>query len=226
MNSKNNLTIAIDGGAASGKSSTSRALAEKFNLLHVDTGSHYRAVTLALIKNNISEDAKKVEDFLKDIPLSTKIYGQQATICINNKEPAPKELRSAEVNDKVSIYAAIPATRQFLFEYQRSQEKIAFENNFNGLVMEGRDIGSVIFPEATLRIFLEADPSTRAQRRAAEGQTDAVELRDKLDQARKTAPMKCPDGAIKIDTGNLTLEEVVNEISNMIESLQTKFSAR
>ncbi|MGE9294730.1 MAG: (d)CMP kinase, partial [Puniceicoccales bacterium] len=83
---------------------------------------------------------------------------------------------------------------------------------FRGLIMEGRDIGSVIFPDADLRIFLEADAATRAERRAADGEQDSVEARDKIDSSRKAAPLTCPEGALRIDNSNLTLDEVVDEI--------------
>ncbi|WP_309382359.1 (d)CMP kinase [Cerasicoccus frondis] len=213
------LIIAVDGGAASGKSSTSRLVAERLNLMHVDTGSHYRAVTFALLQAGVSpDDEAAVAEKLQGLPLDTQLVGRSARIALAGKVPSENDLRSDAVNATVSPYAAIPAVRQFLFNYQRSQAGIAQAEGFAGLIMEGRDIGSVIFPDATLRIFLEADAATRSQRRAAEGQTDSIEARDKIDSSRKTAPLTCPEGAERIDNSNLTLEEVVDEIVNRVSN--------
>ncbi|MEO0794117.1 MAG: (d)CMP kinase [Verrucomicrobiota bacterium] len=205
------IVIAVDGGAASGKSSTSRAVAERLNLMHVDTGSHYRAITFALMEIGVSsDDLDSVKNSLRSIPLGTNIDGRSARIAVHGEIPSDSQLRSQAVNASVSKFAAVPAVRQFLFDYQRSQADLARQSQFNGLIMEGRDIGSVIFPDADLRVFLEADTDTRAKRRAAEGQQDSVEARDKLDASRKTAPLTCPEGAFRLDNSSLTLEEVVD----------------
>lgn len=211
------VIIAVDGGAASGKSSTSREVAERLDLMHVDTGSHYRAVTFALLDEGVpADDEAAVAARLQTIPLGTVVEGRSARITLQGKVPTQDELRSDAVNAAVSPYAAVPAVRQFLFDYQRSQADLAREKGFAGLIMEGRDIGSVIFPDATLRVFLEADAATRAERRAAEGQNDAIEARDKIDSTRKTAPLTCPEGACRIDNSRLSLEQVVQEITNAI----------
>jgi cytidylate kinase len=128
-----------------------------------------------------------------------------------------EEIRSARVNENVSKFAALPVVRKFLLDYQRRQADVARLHGFRGLVMEGRDIGSVIFPDADLRFFLSADPEARARRRAAEGHVDQIHERDKLDLARKTAPLVCPDGAIAIDSTHLTLEDVVEKMATMVE---------
>jgi CMP/dCMP kinase len=213
------LIVAVDGGAASGKSSLARALAQRFNFLHVDTGSHYRAVTLALRKAGVApENVEMVDAALQNLPLTTRIEGRAARIALGGKVPDAVDLRAPEVNANVSKFAALPAVRRFLFGYQRSQAEFAQSQNFAGLVMEGRDIGSVIFPDAPLRLFLTADPTTRAQRRAAEGQADAVAERDRLDSARATAPLTCPPGAIVIDSSRLSLEDVVARASALVEA--------
>jgi len=123
------------------------------------------------------------------------------------------------VNAVVSKFAAIPAVRKFLFDYQRAQKNVAREHGFDGLIMDGRDIGSVIFPDADLRIFLTADPAERARRRAAEGIADSISERDKLDSSRKAAPLACPEGAVKIDSTHLTLEQVVEKISATLDEI-------
>lgn len=214
------VLIAVDGGAASGKSSTSRLIAERFNLLHVDTGSHYRAVTHALLQAGIPTDAEQaVGDFLANVALDTVIDGRSARIRLGGVLPLADDLRSASVNANVPQVATLAVVRQFLFEYQRSQAQLARERGFAGLIMEGRDIGSVIFPDADLRLFLEADPATRAARRAAEGQSDAVAERDAIDASRKQAPLKCPEGATRIDSSELTLEQVAERVGALIRSL-------
>ncbi|HLP09739.1 MAG TPA: (d)CMP kinase [Opitutaceae bacterium] len=210
------IIVAIDGGAASGKSSTSRALSERFHLLHVDTGSHYRFVTHQLLERSVSpDDEAAVVAALATFPLATRVVGRSAQIEIGGHVPG-EEIRGARVNAHVSRVAAIPAVRRFLLEYQRSQADVAQANGFRGLVMEGRDIGSVIFPAADFRFFLHADPVERARRRAAEGQTDSILERDRLDAARKTAPFACPAGATPIDSTHLTLPQVVDELAARI----------
>lgn len=215
--SKDFFIVTIDGGAASGKSSTARLLSQGHKLLHVDTGSHYRALTFALIQQHITPQMPNLTDVLSKINIGTIIDGNAARITIESKIPSENDIRSESVNAMVSQFAAIPAVREKLLEYQRSQENVAKKHDFRGLVMEGRDIGSVVFPKAKYRFFLEADPSKRAQRRAAEGLSDSIAERDALDKSRKAAPLVCPEGAERIDTGALNLEEVVAYIGKKIE---------
>jgi len=220
---KNFIIIAVDGGAAAGKSSTSRALSEKFNLLHVDTGAHYRTVTLALKNAGISpSDTSEIKKQLATLPLDTTIFGHTARLAINKVIPDDAELRTPEINTFVSAFAALPQIRQFLFNYQRSQVALAHEKNFSGIIMEGRDIGSVILPDANLKIFLEADTSARNARREAEGRADSISQRDKTDSSRKVAPLKIPNDAIRIDSTHLSLEEVVEKISSLVRSFLEK----
>ncbi len=221
MSEKKFLVIAVDGGAASGKSSTSRGLAAKHNLMHVDTGAHYRTVALSLLRRGITgADAfSAIENPLENLDLGTEVREREAAMSIGGIVPADSEIRNDTVNAVVSQFAAIPEVRKFLFDYQRSQKDVAREHGYDGLIMDGRDIGSVIFPDADLRIFLTADPEARARRRAAEGIADSIAERDKLDSSRKAAPLACPEGATKIDSTDLTLEQVVEKISAMISAL-------
>ena len=209
--------IAIDGGAAVGKSSTSRALAERLNLMHVDTGAHYRTLTYALLAKGVS-----VEDdlaaALAQVQLATRLDGRSARLSVDGKVPDDAGIRSPEVNAAVSTFAAVPTVRQALFGYQRGQASVARDAGFAGLIMEGRDIGSVIFPDADHRFFLEADEVTRAARRVKEGQTDSIADRDKMDTTRKNAPLICPEGATRVDTGSRTLEEVIEHIIEQINN--------
>jgi cytidylate kinase len=210
--------VAVDGGAASGKSSTSRALSTRFNLLHVDTGSFYRAITHQLLTLGVDpSDLEAVETTLARVTLDTRISDRSAEMTLDGEAPG-EEIRSPVVNENVSAFAALPVVRAFLLQYQRSQVDIAKEAGFAGLIMEGRDIGSVIFPGARFRFFLKADPDARALRRAAQGQPDSIQKRDQLDSQRKSAPLVCPPGAVLIDSTHLSLDQVIDEISSIIES--------
>lgn len=210
--------IAMDGGAASGKSSTARAISKRLNYLYVDTGTHYRTVTHLMIAKAIApENPGSIEAYLKEILLETKIVDQSALIYLDKNHPNESELRSQQVNDQVSRFAAIVGVRMFLLNYQRNLASVARQQNLDGMIMEGRDIGSIIFPDADFKFFLEADPHTRAKRRALEGHEDAIEQRDRLDSARNTAPLTCPQGAIRIDTSTMTLEAVIDKICAIIE---------
>ena len=209
--------VTMDGGAAVGKSSTSRGIADRLDLMHVDTGAHYRTLTYALLATGASpEEPEEVSEKLKSLSLGTKLEGRSAKLSVNGKVPNDADIRSPEVNASVSKFAAIDSLRSHLFDYQRSQADVAREQGYTGLIMEGRDIGSVIFPNAEYRFFLHADEATRAARRAKEGQTDSIAARDKMDTTRKTAPLVCPEGATQVDTAPHTLEEVIQIISDHI----------
>ena len=211
------VIIAVDGGAASGKSSTSRAVAARHNLLHVDTGAHYRTVTLALLRAGLAPEAvAKVPAALAGLVPGTVVEGRAARLAINGVLVPDADIRTPEVNAAVSQFAAVPEVRKFLFDHQRDQVREARGRGFAGLIMEGRDIGSVILPEAAFRFFLEADPDARAARRAAEGGADAVAERDRRDATRAAAPMVCPPGATRIDNTHLSLDEVVSLIGEYI----------
>lgn len=213
--------VAVDGGAASGKSSTSRELASRHNLMHVDTGSHYRAVSLACLREGLSaEDTPELREFVANLPLGSCVDGNESRICLESSEPVDKdELRSDAVNGVVSPFSAMPFIRDAVKAYQRSQVDIARDNGFDGIVMDGRDIGTVILPDADLKIFMTADPDTRQRRRELEGATDTVADRDKRDSTRKTAPLKAADDAVVIDNSNLSLQQVVDRISDLLSSL-------
>lgn len=217
MPSPSFVIVAIDGGAASGKSSTARALSERFNLLHADTGSYYRAVTAELLRRGVQTgDADAAGAVAGRLRLGTRVDGRRAQMEIDGRVVPETEIRSAGVNAAVSHFAAVPALRQALLAYQRGQAQVARAHGFRGLVMEGRDIGSVIFPDADFRFFLHADPVERARRRAQEGLEDSVAERDRLDTSRKTSPLACPPGAIDVDSTHLSLPQVVDRLAATI----------
>ena len=209
--STNFRVIAIDGGAAVGKSSVSKECAKTLDYMHVDTGAHYRTISYALMENGVEPtDVESVKSNLSKISLSTALCGNSARMSISGNLVDDSLIRTERINLAVANFAAIPEVREFLKSYQRSMADFARKENFAGMIMEGRDIGSVIFPDANVRIFLDADEETRAARRAKEGISDSIKKRDEIDKSRKTAPLRCPEGAERIDTSHMTKQEVVN----------------
>ena len=216
MSSSPFIIVAIDGGAASGKSSSSRTLSDRFNLLHVDTGSYYRAITAELLRQGVKpHDQQALRATLHGLKLSTRLNGRSAEMEIGGRV-AGEEIRSREVNDAVSHFAAIPEMRAALLAYQRGLAEVARQKGFRGLVMEGRDIGSVIFPQADFRFFLHAEAGERERRRADQGLHDQIRERDRIDSSRKASPLTCPPGATSINTTSVTLDQVVEQMAAAI----------
>jgi cytidylate kinase len=183
----------------------------------VITGSFSRAVTAEMLRRGVdSGNLPAVKEELGRMRFGTLISGRSAHMEINSHPVDLADIRSPAVNAKVSGFAAMPEVRDALLAYQRGQADVARQKGFRGLVMEGRDIGSVIFPGADFRFFLHADPAERARRRAKEGQTDSIADRDRMDSQRKAAPLACPQGAIPIDSTLLGLQEVVDLLSTQI----------
>ncbi len=209
--------VAIDGGAASGKSSTARGVAGAAHFLHVDTGSHYRAVTLRALGEGLRPvGGPALEHFLAGLRFETEVRGNCACLRLNGVVPDAADIRSDAVNAAVSAFAALPAVRKAVRTYQRDQAAVARTHGFRGLVMDGRDIGTVIFPDADLKIYLEADASTRAARRKDEGQTDTIDDRDRIDSTRATAPLAAAPDAVRIDNSNIPLGGVVEEVLRLL----------
>ncbi len=208
------IIIAIDGGAASGKSSTSRSLADRFHLLHVDTGSFYRALSAELLRLGIAPtDLAAVRAALPSLQLGTHVESRRATITLNGRLPVEDEIRGPAVNSTVAHFAAIPEVRAKLLAYQRDQARVARDHAFRGLIMDGRDIGSVIFPDADFRFYLFASPDERARRRRAQGMNDEVAKRDDLDAKRLAESLT---RSTPIDNTHLTLPQVVDHLAAAI----------
>lgn len=210
-------TIAIDGGAGSGKSTTATNLSTKLNFLHVDTGSHYRSIASVLINESVGFN--QIDENLNKFKLSSSVSGSKSLLLINDNLVPESILRSQEVNNSVSKYASISSVRNLLFQYQRSQVELAKMHNFNGLVMEGRDIGSIILPNADLKLFLHAPDSIRQNRRSGDGEKDQILQRDQMDTSRKVAPLVQSADSIMINTGELSIEEVFSQILSLINDL-------
>ncbi|MDR0595372.1 MAG: (d)CMP kinase [Puniceicoccales bacterium] len=208
--------IAIDGAAASGKTTTTKMLADKYGLMRVSTGEHYRAITYQLLSMDVNpNDEGAVANSLKNIEIGNAIIGNHCTITISGAKIDDNLLRSAEINERVSQFAHIPSVRKFLFNYQRSQSEVSRKHGFWGLAIEGRDMTSVVFPDADLRFFLHADADKRERRRNCGIKMDPIAKRDSAD-AYVTI---CQDGVIRIDTGLYDLESVICIISKYVEDL-------
>ncbi|MDR1173228.1 MAG: (d)CMP kinase [Puniceicoccales bacterium] len=208
--------MAIDGAAASGKTSTALRIADKYKFLMASTGSYYRAIALKMMTAGIgSDDVLGMQHFLGKIVLGTEIIGNISNITVDGKSFEEKELRTQQINKNVASYATVPAVRQRLLSYQRSQIDEARANGFRGLVMEGRDITSVILPDADLRFFLEAGVQERLSRRENDREHDYLAERDKIDIGRTIRQ----NGVHKIDTEINNLDAVVAMISAEIDKI-------
>ncbi|MGB8169772.1 MAG: (d)CMP kinase [Chthoniobacteraceae bacterium] len=200
------VIIAIDGPAASGKSSVARALARKLGCVYVNTGAMYRAVTwLAVSKGVPAQDAGRMHQLLHFTDIACGIENGASTILLDGVDPTPF-LVSEEVNANVSAVASLPEVRRLLVAKQRAY---GAEQN---IVMEGRDIGSAVFPETPYKFYIDASPDVRAMRRAKQGLQDSISARDKIDSTRRTSPLIIAEDAHVIDSSNLTVEGVVGEI--------------
>lgn len=194
------VAIAIDGPAASGKSTLARLLAERLGLIMVNSGEMYRAVTWKILELGIDpKDEKAVIDALETMDITCSVVDQGSKVVLDGRL-AGDELRSEKVNGAVSSVAAIPEVRERLVDMQRSFLE------FGNVIMEGRDIGTVVFPETPFKIYLDADASVRAGRREAVGEVDSVADRDREDSNRKTAPLQVAPGAAVLDTSGHTIE--------------------
>ncbi|WP_343124805.1 (d)CMP kinase [Verrucomicrobium sp. GAS474] len=206
-----NHVIAIDGPAASGKSTVSRELAKRLGFAHVGTGTLYRALTWKLLDEKVDfSKPALVAERLKTMKIECGIEADTLVMRLDHIDPLP-HVRDGEINEYVSAVAAIPAVRQSLLEKQRELL------NHGPLVVEGRDIGTVVFPHTPFKFFIDADPEVRAARRAKDGEKDSVASRDAQDAARKAAPMMKAKDAIRIDTSTLSIDEVVETVLGFLE---------
>ena len=201
--------IAIDGPAASGKSSVARLLAGRLGWVYVNTGAMYRVATLLALRRGVAERGREDEIarlVAESGAITFGIRDGTSTLLLDGEDPGDA-LFSAEVNALVSWVASIPAVRTALVVQQR---QFAVEHD---VVMEGRDIGSVVFPDTPYKFYIDASPEVRARRRALQGRgADDLVQRDRQDASRATSPLVIPKGAVVIDTSDLTLEEVVDRI--------------
>lgn len=201
------LVIAIDGPAASGKSSVARKVAERMGAIFVNTGNMFRAVTWAALRAQLNlDDHAAIAALVTALDLDFVAENGKIITRIDGRPLIDEELNSEAVNGAVSFVARVPEVRSRLVAEQRALVV------HGDLVMEGRDIGSVIFPDTPHKFYIDASEEVRAARRLGQGLADTVALRDKLDSNRKNAPLMVADGAFYIDSSDLTLDEVVAKV--------------
>jgi cytidylate kinase len=208
----NQKVIAIDGPATSGKSTVSREIAARFGMLFVNSGAMYRAVTWSVVTSGIDpEDEAAVVAHLNSIDIEAGNKNGRATIKINGFDPGG-ELVSEKVNSAVSAVSKIAEVRDRLVAEQRKYADLG------PLVMEGRDIGTVVFPQTPYKFFLNASADVREARRQAQGIEDDLKSRDRQDSSRKIAPLKAAEDATVIDTSDLSIDGVIDVISKELEN--------
>lgn len=214
--------VAIDGPAGSGKGTVANKIANELNLVNIDTGATYRCLALAVLRAGVEID--DTENILKVFDgISIEIHGtnQKQTIVLNNEDVTQK-IRSFEVTQVVSQISAIPEVRLRLVEFQRM-----LANNKN-VIMDGRDIGTYVFPNADVKIYLDASLEERAKRRYAENLEKGIEasyeevlenirMRDRQDKAKEIGALKVAEDAVVIDSTNLTIDEVVKQVKEVIK---------
>ncbi|MFZ4763688.1 MAG: (d)CMP kinase [Roseimicrobium sp.] len=202
--------IAIDGPAASGKSSAAREVAARLGWVYVNTGNMYRAATWAVLQAgaDITDEAAILRAFA-NVNFCNAVEQGRNNVSING-QALDAELNSEAINAAVSHVARVPAIREELVAMQRALGKA------HPCVMEGRDIGTVVFPDAMVKLYIDASEEVRAKRRGLQGLTDSVRQRDLLDSTRKTAPLAVAQDAVVIDSSTLTLSEVVDQVMELL----------
>ena len=216
MDNKRLITIAIDGFSSSGKSTMAKKLAKTIGYAYIDTGAMYRAVTLYCLRNGLFDgdrlDTERLEAALPDINITFGVDADGKTQTMLNGEVVEQEIRRMEVSSKVSIVAAVGSVRRALVKQQQAMGKQ------KGIVMDGRDIGTVVFPDAEMKVYVDASPETRARRRYEElrSKGDSVTYedvlanvceRDRIDTTRAESPLRKADDAVVLDNSNMTIAE-------------------
>lgn len=224
----NKIIIAIDGFSSGGKSTFARAIAKKLGYVFIDTGAMYRAVTLYALEHGAIEkgvpDKKKITEMLDSIDLQFRLDTTKENQLYIDGKPVGDRIRSIEVSNAVSAVSRIPEVRNKLVALQQRIGKD------KGVVMDGRDIGTVVFPDAELKIFLTADPAVRAKRRydelRAKGENISlaeiesnIRRRDMLDQKRKTSPLCKADDAFVLDNSNMTLSQQMEWVMEKLKCI-------
>lgn len=221
------LIIAIDGPAGSGKSTSAKLIAKKLGYVYIDTGAMYRAITYLALENEAIKDESRIIELARKCKIDLDYEDGEVIVRLNDRNIS-KEIRSAEVNSHVSEVSKISQVRKLLVEKQREMGAKG-----NGVVMEGRDIGTVVFPNADVKIFLTASLDTRANRRTKEyNETGSKVLvddiksnlsnRDKIDSSRNDSPLTKASDAVEVDTTNVTIDEQVNLILEEVKKIAKK----
>jgi len=222
-----NLIIAIDGPAGSGKSTTAKIVAQKLDFLYIDTGAMYRAMTYLALRNNILDDEKKVVELADRCEIELNFINGVTQVKVNG-ENLTDYIRTIDVNKNVSKISKIEGLRKILVKKQREMA-----TKGNGVVMEGRDIGTVVFPEADVKVFLTAIIDERARRRAKEYAENGkhvplneiksnLQYRDITDSNREASPLVKAEDAVLVDTSDVSIEEQVEMILDEVQNTANK----
>lgn len=222
--------VAVDGTSGSGKSSTSRGVARRLGLRYLDTGAMYRAVTWWMLRHGVDvHDPAAVASRCEEPRIRCGTDPSAPTITVDGEDVA-LEIRGEDVNAAVSPVSAVPRVRARMQVMQRQIIEAAIADG--GIVVEGRDIGSVVWPDAAVKVHLSADPAARARRRAAEeGGSDleatreSLLARDEIDSGRAVSPLVRADGAVLVDTTSLTLDQVVETVVALVEGARDEVEA-
>src|ERR1043166_4155514 len=211
--------VAIGGPGASGKGGVARELARRLGFAYVNSGAMYRAVTWHILQRGIApNDAMRVAAAVDAASIICDLVDHESRIKIDQVDPA-QHLRDDPVNDAVSQVSTVPEVRKVLTERMRHYARD------HDVVVEGRDIGSVVFPDSRYKFYIDASPDVRLRRRAAEGQCDEIAARDRVDSSRLTSPLVISRDAHVVDTSNLTIEGVVGEIIRLLRVKGLKLPA-
>ncbi len=203
--------VAIDGPAASGKSSVARGLAQRLGFAYVNSGAIYRAITWHILQRGIDvRDSDQVGQTVESAEIACRLQNSESRIFIDDVDPTDY-LRDDRVNESVSRVSGVPRVRQIVVRKMRDYARS------HDLVVEGRDIGSVVFPDTPYKFYVDASPEVRLRRRAAQGERDEITMRDHADSSRLVSPLVVAPDAHVIDTSHLTIEGVVNEIIARLE---------
>ena len=215
--------VAIDGPAGTGKGTITKLLADRLGLVEIDTGAMYRCVTLECIRNNVSpSDEDGIKEILKKIDIKLKHISGEQKVFLNGEDVSSK-IRTPEIDSFVAVFAALKIVRDKITPIQRKMGET------DDIIMEGRDIGTVVFPNADVKIFLNCSLEERANRRfkqnlekgikeSYEEVLASIKERHKLETEREIAPLIKADDAIAIDSTNMTIDEVVDEIADIIKN--------
>ena len=221
MNTKK-IAIAIDGPAGAGKSSISKVVANELGYLYIDTGAMYRGVTWAVLDSHVNvKNQKDVESLLPSLDLTLEPTAKACKVFVKGKDVTDL-IRQQQINENVSTIASYKGVREYLVERQQAMAAVG------GVILDGRDIGSVVLPKAELKIYLTASADARAKRRWLEVQGTSneqsledikknVESRDEMDKNRVESPLVCVEDAIVVDSSNMTFDETVEHILHLVQ---------
>ena len=221
MNTKK-IAIAIDGPAGAGKSSISKVVANELGYLYIDTGAMYRGVTWAVLDSHVDvKNQKDVESLLPSLDLTLEPTANACKVFVKGKDVTDL-IRQQQINENVSTIASYKGVREYLVERQQAMAAVG------GVILDGRDIGSVVLPKAELKIYLTASADARAKRRWLEVQGTSneqsledikknVESRDEMDKNRDESPLVCVEDAIIVDSSNMTFDETVEHILHLVQ---------